>query len=251
MQAEGTTAVGEPTPSRDHTERMLSYLGVPIERSLDLLIIKSINIRNASSLSIPGDLSSAAFLLVAAAIMPGSEVRITDVGLNPSRTGILDVLRAFGAEVIVDHMRDECGEPRGSVTVRAGDRLPFQIEGRAVVQTVDELPLAAVLASLAEGESVIRDAAELRVKESDRIASIAAGLRSMGIDIETFSDGMAIRGPGTLNGAAVDARGDHRIAMALAVAALAAAGSTEIAGWESVAVSYPGFLGDLDRLVER
>jgi 3-phosphoshikimate 1-carboxyvinyltransferase len=251
LQASGETSFWEPATSRDHTERLLEYLKVPIDRSTDRLIVKSTNIRNASSLSVPGDLSSAAFLLVAAAILPGSAVTVRDVGLNPTRTGILDVLRAFGADVEIGAERQDSGEPRGDVTVRAGDRLPVELGGPAVVRTIDELPLVAVLGAFAEGKTVIADAAELRVKESDRIASLAAGLTAMGVEVETAPDGMTIHGPARLQGAAVDAAGDHRIAMALAVAALAADGQTEVSGWDSVGVSYPGFASVLETLVER
>jgi len=251
LQASGKTAFHEPSPSRDHTERILEFLGVPIERSIDRLIVKSTDIRNASSLSVPGDLSSAAFLLVAAAILPGSEVTVRDVGLNPTRAGILDVLRRFGADVSISRQRDECGEPRGDVTVRAADRRPVEIAGAEIVRTIDELPLVAVLGAFSEGETVIRDAAELRLKESDRIATLAAGLRAMGMEVRVFDDGMAVAGPAKLQGAGVESAGDHRIAMALAVAGLAAEAPTEVSGWESVAVSYPEFGRDLDALAER
>jgi len=251
LQAGGETIFEEPVRSRDHTERLLEYLGVHIEKSTDRLIIKSTDIRNASSLSVPGDLSNAAFLLVAAAILPGSAVTVLDVGLNPTRTGILDVLRWFGAEVIIDERRDECGEPRGNVAVRAADRRHVDISGADIPRTIDELTLVAVLGAFAEGETVIRDASELRVKESDRIATLAAGLRAMGVVVQVFDDGLAVTGPAKLRGALVDSSGDHRIAMALAVAGLAADGPTEITGWESVAVSYPEFGRDLAQLTER
>ena len=250
LQAAGTTLVGEPARSRDHTERLLQYVGVLIEKSADQLIVKSTNIHNASSLSVPGDLSSAAFLLVAAAILPGSEVRVHDVGLNPTRTGILDLLGGFGASVTIEETSEVCGEPRGTVLVRPGDRRPLDVSGSEIVRAIDELPLVGVLGAVAEGETVIRDAAELRVKESDRIATLAAGLAAMGVEVVIRPDGLIIRGPARLKGARVDSGGDHRIAMALAVAALAAEGETEITGWESVGVSYPEFLGDLNQLVE-
>ena len=251
LQAEGETSVSEPTASRDHTERLLEYLGVPIEKTPDRLIVKSTNIRNASSLSIPGDLSSAAFLLVAAAILPGSEVTIDEVGVNPTRTGILDVLRRYGAEVIVSDERLVCGEPVASVTVRPGDRRAVELAGDGVVTTVDEIPLVAVLGARAEGETVIRDAAELRVKESDRLSAMAEGLGALGVEVQTTDDEMVVRGGSPLRGSSLRSNGDHRIAMALAVAALAADGESAIDGWEAVGVSYPGFLADLERIVER
>ena len=251
LQAAGETAFSEPAPSRDHTERLLEFLGVSIDKSIDRLVVKATNIRNASSLSVPGDLSSAAFLLVAASILPGSRATVVDVGLNPTRTGILDVLRRFGADVSIGNRREVCGEPWGDVTVRAGDRRPVAVEGHEVVRTVDELPLVGVLGAFAEGETVIADAAELRVKESDRIATLAAALTAMGATVEVRPDGMTVKGPARLRGAAVASAGDHRIAMAMAVAALGAEGDTSIGDPESAAVSYPGFWDDLDRLVER
>lgn len=252
LQATGTTAIEEPALSRDHTERMLQYLGVSIERSSNRVVVKSTNIQNASSLSVPGDLSSAAFLLVAAAIVPGSEVNVGDVGLNPTRTGILDILKRFGADVAVEDVREVCGEPRGMVRVRTGDRRPVEVAGSEIVRTVDELPLVAVLGAYAEGgDTTISDAGELRVKESDRIATIAAGLRAMGASVEPTDEGLVIRGTGGLRGAAVSSAGDHRIAMALAVAGLAAEGPTRISGWDSVGISYPSFFATLENLIER
>ena len=250
LQASGTTSVGEPTLSRDHTERLLEYLGVFIEKTPDRLIVKSTNIRNASSLNVPGDLSSAAFLLVAAALLPGSDVTIRSLGLNPTRSGILDVLRAFGAEVAVSEERVACGEPVGTVTVRSGDRKPLYVGGELVPRTIDELPLVAVLGAFGEGTTRIADAAELRVKESDRIAAMAEGLAALGATVDTAPDGMTIRGGSGLRGGDVSSRGDHRIAMALAVAGSAAQGDTAIEGWEAVGVSYPEFLRDLKLLIE-
>jgi 3-phosphoshikimate 1-carboxyvinyltransferase len=251
LQAEGRTSIEEPSSSRDHSERLLEYLGVSIERSTHRVVVKSTNIQNASSLSVPGDLSSAAFLLVAAAILPGSELTVEGVGLNRTRTGILDALRRFGAEVLEEDMQEESGEPRGRVTVRAGDRLPVTLAGDEVVRAIDELPLVAVLGAFAQGDTVIADAAELRVKESDRIATVAAGLETLGVRVTTTPDGMIVHGPANLRGGDVDSAGDHRIAMAMAVAALGADGPTTITGWDAVAVSYPGFQADLESLTER
>lgn len=248
LQASGRTTVEEPSSSRDHTERLLEYLGVPIEKSIHRVSVKSTQIQNASSLSVPGDLSSAAFLLVAAAILPGSEVTVDGVGLNPTRTGILDVLRRYGADVTVSDLDEVCGEPRGTVTVRAGDRRPVSVRGEDIVRAVDELPLIAVLGAFAEGETVIAEAEELRVKESDRVASMAAGLRALGASVEALPDGLVVRGSGGLAGGEASSFGDHRIAMALAVGALAAQGPTQIEGWESVGVSYPGFLNAVDSM---
>jgi 3-phosphoshikimate 1-carboxyvinyltransferase len=250
LLAKGETSVTEPSPSRDHTERLLRYLRVPVVSARNQLIVKSTNIQNAS-VTIPGDISSAAFLLVAAALLPGSEIAIEKVGVNPTRTGILEILRAFGAHVEIADLGEESGEPRGTVRIRAGDRRPLDVSGDLVVAALDELPLVAVLGSAAEGETVVRDASELRVKESDRIAAIVDGLARMGADIQGTPDGFVVHGPVQLRGAAVDAAGDHRIAMALAIAALTAEGETTITGWESVGISYPGFERDLEHLVVR
>jgi 3-phosphoshikimate 1-carboxyvinyltransferase len=252
LRATGTTSVREPWRSRDHTERLLRYLGVPIEESSDRLIVKSTDLQSAEFV-VPGDLSSAAFLLVAAAIVPGSSVSVHDVGVNPTRAGILQILGSFGAEVAVDDRRDECGEPVGTVTVRAGDRRPVRVEGGLTVASIDELPLVAVLGAMAEGETVVADAAELRVKESDRIGAMVEGFRAMGVDIEGTLDGFVVRGRGgRFAGARIDPRGDHRIAMAFAVAGLAATeGETVVDDWGCVGVSYPEFERDLERLAVR
>lgn len=248
LRAEGETVIRGAIASRDHTERMLEFLGVPIDVSNDRLVIKSTEIQNAEYLSIPGDMSSAAFLLVAAAILPGSDVTIDDVGLNPTRTGILDILRRYGASVTIESETVECGEPRGTVRVRAADRRPITIEAADVPASVDELPLVAVLGAFADGETRIEGAAELRLKESDRIQAMADGLTSLGVTVRTAEDGMTIVGGARPSGGSVSSAGDHRIAMALAVAALGASGPVTIDGWESVAVSYPRFQSDLTAL---
>ncbi|HEX9713272.1 MAG TPA: 3-phosphoshikimate 1-carboxyvinyltransferase [Actinomycetota bacterium] len=248
LRATGITSIAEPAPSRDHTERMLAHLGVPIEKSQDRLILKSTNIQGGSVM-IPGDLSSAAFLLVAAAILPGSQLSVADVGLNPTRSGILDILSRYGADVHIEDKRVVSGEPVGTLTVRAADRLPLRVDGELAVRALDELPLVGVLGAFAEGETVVADAAELRVKESDRIAALAAGLGAMGVDITSTPDGFTIRGSARPAGASLHGAGDHRIAMALAIAALGADGPSQISGWEAVGVSYPGFEDDLASVV--
>ena len=250
LLADGETSVEEPAPSRDHTERLLMYLGVPIASLGKRLIIKSINIQNAN-VTVPGDMSSAAFFLVAAAMLPGSAVEVRGVGLNPTRTGLLEILRRYGAEVVVSDVVEECGEPRGTVRVAHADRRPLDISGDLVVAAIDELPLIALLGTAADGRSVVHDADELRLKESDRIASVVRGLVAMGGDVTPLPDGFIVDGPTRLRGADVDSAGDHRIAMMLAIAALTAVGETRIAGWDAVEVSYPRFEQDLERLVVR
>lgn len=241
LHASGQSSVGEPHLSRDHTERLLGYLGIHIDISVNRLVVTSTNITNGP-VSVPGDLSSAAFLLVAAAIRPGSSIAVHDVGLNPTRTGILDVLRAFGADVAVSNFREACGEPVGSVTVHAADRRPVSLGGELTVRAIDELPLVALLGALAhEGVTEVRDAAELRVKESDRIAATVDMLQRMGVRIQDLPDGFIVYGGSKLRSARINPRGDHRIAMTAAVAGLFAEDPVVVEGWSCVGVSYPGF----------
>lgn len=249
LQAVGETTVIEPAASRDHTERLLQYLNIPSHKAGNRFSVKSIEFQNALELSIPGDLSSAAFILTAAALLEGSDVTIKDVGVNPTRTAYLDILERFGAIIERSEERIICGEPRASLRIMSGNRWPLTVEGDEVPSAIDELVLVAVLGAFADGETVVTGAEELRVKESDRIAAIVSALKLMGVDIQERPDGFVVQGGRPLNGSAVDAVGDHRIAMACAVAGLAAAeGVTSIESWESVAVSYPGFASDLQRL---
>jgi 3-phosphoshikimate 1-carboxyvinyltransferase len=197
---------------------------------------------------VPGDISSAAFWLVAAAITPGAELTVENVGLNPSRTGILDVLAQMGARLEVLNPRDVAGEPVGDLRVGHGPLQAFEIGGELIPRLVDEIPILAVAACCAEGVSRIRDAGELRVKETDRLAVMARQLGAMGARIEEFEDGMTITGVTALRGAAVDSETDHRVAMSLAVAAGIASGSTTLHRPGAAAVSYPGFWDDLRRL---
>jgi 3-phosphoshikimate 1-carboxyvinyltransferase len=196
-------------------------------------------------LDIPGDLSSAAFLLVAAALLPGSDLRVTGVGVNPTRAGILDALRRFGAQVDLEDGSEACGEPRATIRVRAGDRRALHIGAADVPAMIDELPLVAILGAFAEGETVIEGAAELRVKESDRIATTAAGLAALGVPVRTSPDGVVVTGNGRAGGGVVDSGGDHRIAMGFAVAGLGADAEVTIRGWDAVGVSYPSFASSL------
>jgi 3-phosphoshikimate 1-carboxyvinyltransferase len=239
--AEGETAVREPSLSRDHTERMLGAFGVGVLRSgLEARFRGPATLR-ATIVRVPGDLSSAAFFLVAGAVVPGSEIVVEDVGLNPTRAGVLDVLRMMGASIRVTDLREEGGEPRGAVVVRAGRLHGTTIEGDLIPRTIDELPVLAVAACLAEGETVIRDAAELRVKESDRIAALARELGRLGATIEARPDGLAIIGGRRLRGGRVSSGGDHRIAMALAIAGLCADGPVTIDDSACIRISFPGF----------
>ncbi|MGO8686801.1 MAG: 3-phosphoshikimate 1-carboxyvinyltransferase [Candidatus Dormibacteria bacterium] len=248
--ADGPTTVVEPAPTRDHTERLLELCGVEVSRGEGRVTV-SPGALQPFGLRIPGDISSAAFFLCLAAAREGWRVRCPEVGLNPGRDGVLEVLRAMGAAVEVT-AGDAAGgvEPVGDVEVRGAGLRATRIAGALVPRLIDELPVIAVLATQAEGVTEIRDAAELRAKESDRIADLAAGLNRMGARCETLVDGLVIEGPTRLTPAPVDAAGDHRLAMAFAVAACLAfgTGSTRIAGAESVAISYPGFFEDLAAL---
>jgi 3-phosphoshikimate 1-carboxyvinyltransferase len=247
LQASGTTEVREPAPSRDHTERLMGALGAPIEVVDPTTVRARAGAPRAFELDVPGDPSSAAFFAVAAAIVPGSDVVIEDVGVNPRRVAYLDVLRAMGAEVEVAAKEDRLGEPVGDVRVRAAALRGVDIAGSEGI--IDELPVLAVAAAFASGTTTITGAAELAVKESDRIATLAELLRALGVEVETRADGLDVHG-GTPRGGAVASQGDHRIAMAGAVAGLAAAGETTVTGWEAVRVSYPGFATDLASLQE-
>lgn len=250
LSATGETWVSEPSKSRDHTERMFEALGIDLMTDGDL----AVGVRGGQTLDpldfdVPGDISSAAFLLTAALLVPGSQVTLTGVGVNPTRTGILDVAQQCGADVWLESEHESSGEPVADIVVRStASPAPFTICGDLVPRLVDEIPVLAVLATQCEGTTTIRDAAELRVKESDRIETVAAGLRAMGATVETYQDGMAVTGPTPLKGATIDADGDHRIAMAFAVAGLIASGSTTILNSQSVRTSYPDFEAHLDAL---
>jgi len=240
LQAEGEAVFREPHRSRDHSERMLRAMGADIQEMADgALTIRGGQTLAACDVVVPGDISSAAFFLVAASIVPGSDLCIEGVGLNPTRTGILDALWSMGADISVENQREVSGEPIGNLRVRYTELKGTQIEGELIPRLVDELPVLAVAAACADGETIIRDAAELRVKESDRIAATAAGLRVNGIDVEETPDGMIIQG-GRLQGGHVSSAGDHRIAMAFGIAALAG-GASRIDDVENVKTSFPNF----------
>jgi 3-phosphoshikimate 1-carboxyvinyltransferase len=251
LTAAGPTTVIEPAQSRDHSERMLRAFGAELTvggPGLTEVIVTPGNRLKGQAVVVPGDISSAAFWLVAAAITPGAALTVENVGLNPSRTGILEVLEQMGARLEVVNRRDVAGEPVGDLRVGHGPLRAFEIGGELIPRLVDEIPVLAVAACCAEGVSRIRDAGELRVKETDRLAVMARQLGAMGARIEEFEDGMAITGATELQGATVDSETDHRVAMSLAVAAGIATGSTELHRPEAAAVSYPNFWDDLQRL---
>jgi 3-phosphoshikimate 1-carboxyvinyltransferase len=239
--ADGETSVTEPSASRDHTERMLSAFGVAVRRIGLTVRLSGPAHLSPAAIRVPGDISSAAFFLVAAAIVPGSEVTVRGVGLNPTRTGVLEALRAMGAQLDIAPAQDDGGEPYGDVTVRAAPLHGTTIGGDLIPRLIDELPVLAVAASVADGETVIRDAAELRVKESDRIATLARELSGIGARVEAQPDGLAIRGVAALRGGRAASGGDHRVAMALAVAGLRAAAPVTVDDTDCIRTSFPGF----------
>ena len=243
LNAGGATIIHQPGPARDHTERMLSAMGADVE--VDGL---TVTLRPGSAplapldLNVPGDISSAAFVLAAAALAPGSEVMVEGVGVNPTRTGFLDVLRAMGVLVTLENARQQGGEPVADVTVRASDLVGVEVGGETVVRMIDEFPILAVAATQARGTTVVRAAGELRVKETDRIEAIVTGLRALGARIDSHPDGFIIEGPTRLHGATVDSHGDHRLAMALTVAGLVAEGEVVVEDVECIDDSFPGFV---------
>jgi 3-phosphoshikimate 1-carboxyvinyltransferase len=227
--------------TRNHSELMLAAMGAKVGVSGAVVSIGPDTRLNALDMRVPGDISSGMFFAAAAAMLPGSEIVLEGVGINPGRTGLLKLLREMGAEVEISSPQSEGGEDSAVVTIRSGELRGISVGGSRTVSMIDELPLLAVLASQAEGVTEVRGASELRVKESDRIAAIAMGIRAMGGEIEELEDGFIIAGPQRLRGAAVESHGDHRIAMALAVGALAAEGGTVIGRADAVAVSFPRF----------
>lgn len=242
LAANGETVIHEPAASRDHSERLLRAMGVRLKTSNNTVRLIGGQQPRAIDIDVPGDLSSAAFLLVAAAIVPGSDLTVRDVGINPTRTGLLDALAQMGAPVEVFNQREANGEPVADLRVKATTLAGTVIEGPLVPRLIDELPVLAVAATQASGRTVVRNAEELRVKETDRIAAVVAELRKLGAVINATDDGFVVDGPQALHGADCSSHGDHRMAMALSVAALVADGTTTIDDMSCVAVSFPSFL---------
>ena len=248
LLAEGETRVIEPHPSRDHSERMLTAAGAEVERDGDAVLVRPAGRLEPGRIIVPADFSSAAFFIVAATIVAGSEVTLEGVGLNPTRTGLLGILDRMGADLEVSEEGERGGEPAGRITVRSAALRGAEVGGAEVPLAIDELPLVALAACFAEGETTIRDATELRRKESDRVETVSEALRSLGAEVEASPDGMRILGGG-LRGGAIDSHGDHRISMLGAVAGVASREGVEVVGMEAAAVSYPGFEADLATLV--
>lgn len=251
LMTEGQTIVTEPAISRDHSERMLRAFGANLTVDHDA---KSVTITGGAQLQgqtvvVPGDISSAAFWLVAGAIVPGSDLTVENVGVNPTRTGVLEALEQMGADITLENEREVAGEPVADLRVRHSKLKACRIAGDLIPRLIDEIPILAVAAAFAEGTTVIEDAEELRVKESDRITVMATQLNAMGAKVTERPDGMEITGGHPLTGAEVDSHTDHRIAMSLAIAALMATGTTTIHRAEAAAISYPDFTSTLQQVV--
>jgi 3-phosphoshikimate 1-carboxyvinyltransferase len=248
LYAQGETEIIEPLPTRDHTERMLRLFGADVRVDGPSVTVRGGQNLAAQELAVPGDVSSAAFFLVAASIVPGSEILVPGIGTNPRRTGILDALREMGAHITVENQREESGEPVADIMASHAHLKGCRVDGELSARAIDEIPALCVAAAYADGETIITGASELRVKESDRIGAMAAGLRAMGADVEELPDGMVVRGGKELQGNRCDSDGDHRVAMAMAVAGLAARGRTVVERAECVATSYPDFAQHLAML---
>ena len=253
LVANGETSIHEPHPTRDHTERLLLRAGVPVRREGSRVIVPSIDELEFDEVTVPGDLSSAAFFIAAGLLVPGSRLIVEGVGVNWTRLGFVRVLERMGA-IIVGDLEPE-GTPSGpeepvsDLDIAAGPLEGTMVEPHEVPLAIDELPLIALVGCFAEGETVVRGANELRFKESDRIAGVVDGLRGLGADIEATEDGFVVRGTGGLRGGTIASRGDHRLAMLGAVAGLASQEGVEVVGMDAAAVSYPGFPDDLAALV--
>lgn len=247
--ADGRTTVTEPFRSRDHTERMLNYLLVKTVSEGTTVSTWGGQIPESRDLTVPGDLSSAAFWIAATAARPGAHLLVRNVGLNPTRSGILMALIRMGARIneVID---EENGEPVGTIEVFGSELSGIEIGGDEIPKVIDEVPILAVMGALAEGKTIIRDAHELRVKESDRISAVAENLRRLGVTVQEFADGMEIEGGAELKGAKVESLGDHRIAMAFSIAGLYAKGETVVKDVECVGTSYPGFETELKQLLK-
>jgi 3-phosphoshikimate 1-carboxyvinyltransferase len=253
LVATGETAIREPHPTRDHTERLLLRAGVPVRREDAQVIVPSIDELELDDVTVPGDLSSAAFFIAAGVLVPGSRLTVQGVGVNWTRLGFVRVLERMGAVVVGDLEPEGTPpgpeEPVSDLDIAAGPLEATTVDAHEVPLAIDELPLIALVGCFAEGETVVRGADELRFKEADRIAGVVDGLRGLGADIEPTEDGFAVRGAGGLRGGSIDSRGDHRLAMLGAVAGLASQEGVEVVGMDAAAVSYPGFPDDLAALV--
>lgn len=250
LYADGETSVTEPAVSRNHTELMFEEFGVDIRCEDKTVTVKPATELYAKKVVVPGDISSAAYFMVAGAITPNSQITIKNVGINPTRDGIVKVFEMMGADMKVEKTSGDVGEPTADITVSTSNLKGCVVGGDIIPTLIDEIPAIAILACFADGETIIKDAQELKVKESNRIDVMVNNLKAMGADIEATDDGMIIRGGKTLQGAVIDSKLDHRIAMSFAVAAMNAEGESEILGSECVDISYPKFYEDMKMLTE-
>jgi len=241
LHATGRTTVIEPARSRDHTERLLPVFGGRLAVQGRTVSVEGGTPLHAQNVDVPGDLSSAAFFIAAALLLPHSELRIRQIGLNPTRTGIVDIFRAMGAQIEIHNARDVCGEPVGDLVVRSSPLRGITVDGELIVRAIDELPMLAVVMAFAQGRSVIRGAEELRVKESDRIHALAVALAALGVTVEERRDGLVITGQSRVRGGTVHSQGDHRIAMALSVAGLGSDQGVVVQEPKCIAISFPGY----------
>jgi 3-phosphoshikimate 1-carboxyvinyltransferase len=249
LQADGESVIIEPEATRDHTEKMIGQFGGIVRREGDRIIIKGGQSFKGTDVYVPGDISSAAFFMVAAAIAPDSEIVLKNTGLNETRTGIVEVFKRMGADMTVEKTSSE-GEEIGTITVRTSNLKGTEISGALIPRLIDEIPVIALLATQAEGDTIIRDAEELKVKETNRIDTVVDELTKLGADIEATDDGMIIRGKSKLHGGSVSSHGDHRIGMVMAIASLITDGEVELEDPEAIAVSYPEFFEHVNQLVK-
>ena len=250
LYAEGTTRVAEPYVSRNHTERMLKLFGAEVSLGENSAAIKPAPELYGRQLTIPGDISSAAYFICAGLMAPGSEILIKNVGVNPTRDGLIRVCREMGADIQLLNLKGQEGEPTADILVRHGSLHGTRIGGAIIPTLIDELPVIAAMACFAQGETIIQDAAELKVKESNRISVMTKNLQAMGADVTETEDGMIIRGGRPLKGTVIHSHKDHRIAMTFAIAGLCAEGTTKIIDSDCVNISYPGFYRDLAKLAQ-
>ncbi|WML30870.1 3-phosphoshikimate 1-carboxyvinyltransferase [Neobacillus sp. OS1-32] len=250
LQAEGTTTIQEPAETRDHTERMIRQFGGEIQTDQRLITVKGGQRLRAAEVHVPGDISSAAFFLVAGAVIPESEIVLKNVGLNPTRTGIFEVLEKMGANVQIISNDPDSFEPSGDIVVKSSNLTGTIIEGDLIPKLIDEIPIIALMATQAKGKTIIKDAEELKVKETNRIDTVVEELRKLGASIEATADGMIIYGQTKLTGGTVSSHGDHRIGMMLAIAALVCDGEVILENPESISVSYPNFFLHLHHLIQ-
>jgi 3-phosphoshikimate 1-carboxyvinyltransferase len=249
LYAQGNTTIIEPVKSRDHTERMLRAMGAALNMSgNEVRLLPPTKSLQSMDVTVPSDISAAAYWLIAGAIHPDTRIELTGVGMNPTRSGIIDVLKEMGAKISIENEGKQGGEPVADIMIKSSELIGVDIGGELIPRLIDEIPVIAVAAAMAKGTTTIRDAGELRVKESDRITATVAELRKLGAKVEEIFDGMVIHGTGKLHGAECDSRGDHRMAMTLGVAGLVAEGDTVVYNAEAVNISYPDFWDDLNEL---